>query len=661
MTAQPDLTYHHQAPSDVQWRAAARNIAALRRVVWVSPLALLIAACSVVNAPTLLTQPSTATPGSDQDQAPVISQVRNGEMTIDGDLTEWQVSEWLKAGFPEPGSQAALSPDLDVKVAFTFDTEKFYLAVKALDKNFKEDYGRYPEAIWLTLVTEEGKERSNAIYLFYFGRQRMGLVLRNGEILPTFSTQDIEYKYRLHSAGIDYEIAIPFERIKPFNPFIYQKAALNLIYFDQGDDTAMLFPDNNLFSLNTLARAGLLFGFKTSEPETAQQASYHAALKKNFLQDGETVELRYAVNALESQEKLKIRASLLSEGVEKRADEAMLKLHPGLNAGSFLLTPGKFPTGSYTLRVTFTDQKGTPVSACDEEIFILNRKEMEAARQRLADFNAQAELEASLSNVEIRFDWIDGFYQRTNYEDISKLNNWWGELQSLLYRLEKGEPAVLDNGAFQRYGFRSTSDNTLQPYTALLPESFDPGKTYPLIVFLHGSGEDDQGAIRNMEELNLKESVTALGYPLILPKGRGLNDGYRGSAAQDVFDSIEHFLSLYPNIRRERIILIGHSMGGVGAYRLGLLKPDYFQALVILAGPLDAGFLEQMDKFRNQNLFLVTGARDKAEWVSDSRAAVEKLTAVGANLEYIELPEAGHYLDGAPWSEVMDWILKYSE
>ncbi len=49
--------------------------------------------------------------------------------------------------------------------------------------------------------------------------------------------------------------------------------------------------------------------------------------------------------------------------------------------------------------------------------------------------------------------------------------------------------------AFQRYGVRSTSDNTLQPYTVLLPESFDPGKPYPLIVFLHGDGADDQSAI----------------------------------------------------------------------------------------------------------------------------------------------------------------------
>jgi predicted esterase len=659
MNAQPDLTYRHQAPSNVHRTAAGWNFSALCRLVWVSLLALLITACSTVNAPTLLSQPSTLTPGSGQDQGPVISQVHNGEITIDGDLTEWEAGEWLPLGFSRSGSQAALSPDLDVKASFAFDTEKFYLAVKALDKKFKADYSGYPEAILLTLVTEEGKERSNSIYLFAFDRQRMGLLLKNGEIFPTFPVQDIEFEFRPHSAGIDYEIAIPFELIKPFNPFIFKKAALNLVYSDQGDNIAMLFPDSNLYSLDTLARAGLLFSFKTFDPQTAQEASYQAALKKNFLQDGETVELRYAVNALESQDKLNILASLLSEGAEIRADEARLKLHIGLNAGSFLLTPGDLPTGSHTLRVTFTDQEGMAVSASDEELFILNRTEIEATRQRLGDFKAQPELEASLSNVEIRFDWLEEVYQRTNYEDISKLKNWWGELQFLISRLEKGEPAILENGAFQRYGVRSTSDNTLQPYTVLLPESFDPGKPYPLIVFLHGDGADDQSAINNMEDLNLKDSLTALGYPLILPKGRGMHSGYENRAGQDVFDSIEHFLSLYPNIRRERIILMGHSMGGIGAYRLGLLKPDYFRALVILAGPLDSGFLEQMEKFRNQNLFLVYGARDKADWVSDSRAAVERLTAVGANFEYIELPNAGHMLDGAPWSEVMDWIMKY--
>jgi pimeloyl-ACP methyl ester carboxylesterase len=659
MNAQPSLTDRHRAPRNVHRRAAGRNFTSLRRVVWGCLLALLITACTVFNGPTLLSQPSTATPGNGQDQEPVISQIHNGEITIDGDLTEWEAGEWLKAGFSESGSQAALSPDLDVKVSFAFDTEKFYLAVKALDNNFKEDYNQYVESISLTLVTEEGKERSNALYLFGFDRQRMGLFLKNGEILPTYPIQDIEFKFRLHSAGIDYEIALPFELIKPFNPFIYKKAALNLVYFDQGDNIAMLYPDQNLYSLDTLARAGLLFSFKTLDPQTAQEASYHVALKKNFLQDGETVELRYAVNALESQDEWNILASLLSEGAEIQADEGKLNLHPGFNAGSFLLTTGILPTGRYTLRVTFTDQEGMAVSASDEELFILNRKEIQAARQRLADFKAQPELQASLSNVEIRFDWLDEFYQRTNYEDISKLNNWWGELQFLISRLEKREPAIFDSGAFQRYGVRSTSDNTLQPYTVLLPESFDPGKPYPLIVFLHGDGMDDQSAIKNMEDLNLKDSVTALGYPLILPKGRGMHSGYENSAGQDVFDSIEHFLSLYPNIRRERIILIGHSMGGIGAYRLGLLKPDYFRALVILAGPLAPGFLEQMEKFRNQNLFLVYGARDKADWVSDSRAAVEKLTAVGANFEYIELPEAGHMLDGAPWSEVIEWIMKY--
>ena len=81
MNAQAELTDHHRAPSNVHRTAAGWNFTALRRVVWGCLLALLITACTVTNGRTLLSQPSTPTPGGDQGQDPVILQVHNGEIT----------------------------------------------------------------------------------------------------------------------------------------------------------------------------------------------------------------------------------------------------------------------------------------------------------------------------------------------------------------------------------------------------------------------------------------------------------------------------------------------------------------------------------------------------------------------------------------------------
>jgi predicted esterase len=102
-------------------------------------------------------------------------------------------------------------------------------------------------------------------------------------------------------------------------------------------------------------------------------------------------------------------------------------------------------------------------------------------------------------------------------------------------------------------------------------------------------------------------------------------------------------------------------MGGIGAWRLGILKLDYFRGLIILSSPMRPQVLSQIDKIRYQNIFIIHGAKDLQAPVDDSRQAVEKLTAMQANFEYIELPEAGHALEHAPWTELMVWIKKYSD
>lgn len=108
----------------------------------------------------------------------------------------------------------------------------------------------------------------------------------------------------------------------------------------------------------------------------------------------------------------------------------------------------------------------------------------------MAAFKAQGRqaLEASLSNLEVRFEWFDAFYRRTGYQDISPLGDWWGDVVSLTARLEKGQLAVWDANTLKRYAHRSKIDNTLQLYSVFLPQGFHPDTAYPLAVVLHGSG-----------------------------------------------------------------------------------------------------------------------------------------------------------------------------
>jgi len=622
-------------------------------------VALLLAACS---SPSSTSQPPAPTPQpcSVLDHEPTISQVKPGEITIDGDLAEWAAREWLAVSTSRLDLPLAPSPDLDVKVSFAFDTDKFYLAVRALDDDIQkvDRSWRYGDGFLFTLVTDEGKERSRYVYQYAFDQQSQALLFRDGEYL-LLPVQDVEFKFQQHSDGMDYEVAIPFTLLKPFTPFTYEKAALNLIYTDRdssgGVSSVMVYPDQNFDTEASSVRAGHFFLFQTAVPELAQEASVHTTLRKNFFLDGETIELRYAVNSDKSQEEMTIRAAVLSESTEKQQEETTLDLQPGLNAGTLPLTIGALPSGNYTLRVTFMNQNGNPASETTDDIFVLNQGVLEEYRKSVAAYKAQEALEASLSNLEIRFEWLDEFYKKPNYEDISALGDWQGDIVSLIARLEKGEPAVFDGNTIKRYAHRSKIDDTLQPYSVFLPESFNPGTQYPLIVFLHGSGTDERQLMSGLVSV-----FGTLEYPIIAPKARGLSSEYEGDSGEDVFECIEHFISLFPNVRRDRVFLAGFSMGGTGTWRLGILRPDYFRGLIILSGRLDPG---TADRLRDQNIFIVHGAKDLAVPIGNTRKAVEKLQAMGANVVYIEFPEGGHgdYFTEDLVAQIIAWIRKYSD
>ena len=101
-------------------------------------------------------QPAGAAGGQDK----VISQVKQGAITIDGDLKEWPARAWIPVDQYLYGGAMAPSADLTVNAAFAFDAEKFYLAVRATDDDIQkvDRSWRYGDGFLFTLVTDEGKD-----------------------------------------------------------------------------------------------------------------------------------------------------------------------------------------------------------------------------------------------------------------------------------------------------------------------------------------------------------------------------------------------------------------------------------------------------------------------------------------------------------------------
>ena len=157
------------------------------------------------------------------------------------------------------------------------------------------------------------------------------------------------------------------------------------------------------------------------------------------------------------------------------------------------------------------------------------------------------------------------------------------------------------------------SESTKTPYQMMLPEQFDPQKTYPVVLFLHGAGErgtDNQAQLNNGGKLFAEHRSD---FPAIVIFPQAPAEDYWAAAIADrsqlpfSFDypytgendvpatdalkgvmAITDWLSEQPFVDTSRMYLMGLSMGGMGSYELLARKPDTFAAAVIICGGANA-------------------------------------------------------------------------
>lgn len=139
------------------------------------------------------------------------------------------------------------------------------------------------------------------------------------------------------------------------------------------------------------------------------------------------------------------------------------------------------------------------------------------------------------------------------------------------WRDVRGKPVVR--------GYLSRVDGSVQPYSVVYPEGFDPQKQYRLDVVLHG--RDDTST--EVKFINGKENAKAGKAPdhfVLEVYGRG-NNAYRWAGEADVFEALAHCQRSVAKADHEavdpnRIVLRGFSMGGAGTWHIGLHRPDEF-------------------------------------------------------------------------------------
>lgn len=195
------------------------------------------------------------------------------------------------------------------------------------------------------------------------------------------------------------------------------------------------------------------------------------------------------------------------------------------------------------------------------------------------------------------------------------------------------------------------------PYRLLLPQNHDPAKAYPLVVYLHGSGDrgtDNKGQLSSAGVF--VDAVNRKKYPcyVVAPQCPGdkvlrfWNETVGSGLVLGVMQEVEK----NHRIDAGRIYLMGISDGGWGGWALLNMYPNKFAAAVPICG---RGTPAQAPRFAAVPIWVFHGENDHVQWAREMVAALKN---AGGAPKYTEYKNAGHNIWGRVFNErpLFEWL-----
>lgn len=203
------------------------------------------------------------------------------------------------------------------------------------------------------------------------------------------------------------------------------------------------------------------------------------------------------------------------------------------------------------------------------------------------------------------------------------------------------------------------------PLRTFLPSGYEPNYAYPLLVFFHGQGGDEEQILRLAPHLSRRNYIY-IGLRGPLPVGRRSDGrvGYAWGPAGEwnplledyVLRAIEKTRVNY-HVHSERIYLAGFCEGASVAYRLGLTYPERFAGIIALNGTMARRHpLLRLPEARQIRVLIGHGIANAIVPLASARADHRLLYTAGLDVHMHTYP-ATHRLHPHMLRDIDRWIM----
>jgi predicted esterase len=252
---------------------------------------------------------------------------------------------------------------------------------------------------------------------------------------------------------------------------------------------------------------------------------------------------------------------------------------------------------------------------------------------------------------------INDFAQQTLVNNLQR-DPAGAQFLAWLYEARPGKTDQPDFHAAEQkwwFGLKQKLGLLDQKYVVYTPPGYNHDKTskWPLIVFLHGSGErgDDLNLLKAQ---GLPKLLLTKNLPFIILSPQCLpTESWNPWEVNFLIDQIRRKY----RVDDDRIYLTGLSLGGFGTWETAWQFPDRFAAIAPICGSFPA---DRVGKLRDLPIWVFHGAKDPTVPISGDEKCVAALQKIGGHVRFTFYPDGEHDVWTRTYADprLYSWLLE---
>lgn len=197
-------------------------------------------------------------------------------------------------------------------------------------------------------------------------------------------------------------------------------------------------------------------------------------------------------------------------------------------------------------------------------------------------------------------------------------------------------------------------------YIEYLPEGYEEGKDYPLVLFLHGLGERGNGDERQVEAVETHGlpgyAREGAEYPFVLIAPQCPSDLLWPVMTESLNRFLDHLLAAY-KVDADRVCLTGLSMGGTETWLWACGFPERFACIAPVCGATINWLAYNLV---NLPVWAFHGELDGCISCNDSISMVRDINNGGGHAKLTTYPGVGHdsWVPAYTDPRLVEWIME---